>query len=70
MRPAVFREFVVRCPVDASTIVDNARAAGILAGIPLEKYFGDDARNDLLVAVTEKRSDEDFSRLCDVLKRT
>lgn len=69
-RGPFFREFVVRCAVDARAVVDNARASGILAGIPLQKYFGDDARNDLLIAVTEKRSDEDFTRFCDVLRKT
>ncbi len=65
-----FREFVVRCPVDAQLIVDDARASGILAGIPLAKYFGADSRNDLLIAVTEKRTEDDFNRLCDVLRKT
>ena len=63
-----FREFAVRCPVPASDVVAAAREVGILAGIPLDKYYGDEARNDLLVAVTEKRTDEDMTRLCDVLK--
>ena len=65
-----FREFVVRCPVDARAVVDNARVSGIMAGIALEKYFGGEAKNDLLVAVTEKRTEDDFRRLCDVLRKT
>ena len=60
-----FREFAVRCPVAAETVAARARENGILAGIPLGKYFGENFRNDLLVAVTEKRTDEDFRRLCD-----
>ena len=60
-----FREFVVRCPVGADTVAKKARDRGILAGIPLAKYFGEAFRYDLLVAVTEKRTDEDFRRLCD-----
>ena len=63
-----FREFVVRCPVDAKKVIAKARAGGILAGIALSKYFGDDAGNDLLVAVTEKRTQEDFERFCRVLQ--
>ncbi|UCG52362.1 MAG: aminomethyl-transferring glycine dehydrogenase subunit GcvPA [Candidatus Latescibacterota bacterium] len=63
-----FREFVVRCPVDAETIIAKARDKGILAGIPLTKYFGADYRNDLLVAVTEKRTDADFEKLREVLE--
>jgi glycine dehydrogenase subunit 1 len=64
-----FREFVVACPVDASSIVETARGEGILAGIPLARYFGAAARNLLLVAVTEKNQDEDADKLCAVLKR-
>ena len=63
-----FREFVVRCPVSAAAVVEKARDRGVLAGIPLNKYFGEPFRNDLLVAVTEKRTDDDFQRLCDSFK--
>jgi glycine dehydrogenase subunit 1 len=63
-----FREFVVRCPAGADAIVRRARADGVLAGIPLEKYFGKEFRNDLLVAVTEKRTDAEFARLCGAMK--
>ncbi len=63
-----FREFVVRCPADADVVVRKARAGGVLAGIPLARYFGKDFRRDLLVAVTEKRSDEDFETLCSILE--
>ena len=64
-----FREFVVSCPTDADTIVAAARRDGILAGIPLARYFGSSARNLLLVAVTDKHQDEDAERLCAVLKQ-
>ena len=64
-----FREFVIACPTDAGAIVAAARRDGILAGIPLARYFGSSARNLLLVAVTEKHQDEDAERLCAVLKR-
>jgi glycine dehydrogenase subunit 1 len=64
-----FREFVVACPSDAEAVVTAARQQGILAGIPLSRYFGDAAKNQLLVAVTEKHQDEDFERFCAVLKR-
>jgi glycine dehydrogenase subunit 1 len=68
-RAPFFREFVVACPVDASVVITEARKEGILAGIPLSRYYGDDARNLLLVAVTERHQDEDFEHLCAVLKR-
>jgi glycine dehydrogenase subunit 1 len=64
-----FKEFVVRCPVAAETVVEKARERGVLAGIPLGKYFGDECRNDLLVAVTEKRTDGDLELLCDIFSR-
>ena len=63
-----FREFVVRCPAAADTVVEKASAEGVLAGIPLERYFGSGFRDDLLVAVTEKRTDGDFEKLCSILK--
>ncbi len=64
-----FREFVVACPTDAETVVAAARKENVLAGIPLSRYFGPPARQHLLVAVTEKHQDEDFDKLCAVLKR-
>jgi glycine dehydrogenase subunit 1 len=63
-----FREFVVRCPDPAETVVARAREKGVLAGIPLGKYFGVDFQNDLLIAVTEKRTDEDLKLFRDVLR--
>jgi glycine dehydrogenase subunit 1 len=65
-----FREFVVACPGDATAVVEAARQEGILAGIPLSRYFGAAAANLLLVAVTEKNQDEDADKYCAVLKRT
>jgi glycine dehydrogenase subunit 1 len=64
-----FREFVVECPVPAADVVREARRDDVLAGIALEKYFGEGARNQLLVAVTEKHAEEDFERLCRALVR-
>jgi glycine dehydrogenase subunit 1 len=67
-RAPFFREFVVRCAVPAAAVIERAREAGVLAGIPLEKYFGQSAENDLLVAVTEKRTDHEFKQYCEILK--
>ena len=63
-----FREFVVNCPGAATGIVGAARREGILAGIPLSRYFGDAAANQLLVAVTERHTEKDFEKLCGVLR--
>jgi hypothetical protein len=50
-------------------VITVARKVGVLGGIPLSRYYGDDARILLLVAVTERHQDEDFEHLCAVLKR-
>jgi len=68
-RAPFFREFVVECPVDAARVVRAAREDGVLAGIALEKYFGEDARRHLLVAVTEKHTPDDFDKLRGALER-
>jgi glycine dehydrogenase subunit 1 len=68
-RGPFFREFVVACPTDADAVVDAVRKHGVLAGIPLARYFGPSARNLLLVTATERHSDEDFDALCSALAR-
>jgi glycine dehydrogenase subunit 1 len=63
-----FREFVVKCPCRATVLADAARREGVLAGIPLSRYFGERAENHLLVAVTEKHEQRDFEKMCSVLR--
>ena len=48
----VLREFAVRTPVAATTVVERMADEGFLAGIPLREEHGD----GLLVAVTERRT--------------
>jgi glycine dehydrogenase subunit 1 len=61
-----FREFVIRLPAPAESFTRWAVDRKILAGIPLAKF--DRSRpNDLLVAVTEKRSKEDLDRYVEAL---
>jgi glycine dehydrogenase subunit 1 len=62
-----FREFVLETAHPGAEVVAAAREHGILAGIPLERYYGGAFSNRLLVAVTEKHSEEDLRRYCDVL---
>jgi glycine dehydrogenase subunit 1 len=62
-----FREFTVETPHKNGDILSAARKAGILAGIPLDRYYADAGANRLLVAVTEKHSSSDFRSFCDVL---
>lgn len=52
----ILREFAVRLPVDATTLVDRMVDAGFLAGIPLDENYGDGGRGALLVALTERRT--------------
>jgi glycine dehydrogenase subunit 1 len=63
-----FREFVIETPRANAEVLDAARKEGILAGIPLDRYFGDEYANRLLVAVTEKNSEEDIEKFCNVLE--
>jgi len=53
-----FKEFVLQCPMKASAIADKMLSKNIFAGIPMSKFGGDE--NDLLIAVTEKRSKEEM----------
>ena len=48
----VLREFAVRTPVPAATVVERMAEEGFLAGVTLPEQFGD----GLLVAVTERRT--------------
>jgi glycine dehydrogenase subunit 1 len=55
----VFREFAVRLPIEATTVVDRMVEAGFLAGIPLEFSHGD-KDDSLLVALTERRTRQEI----------
>jgi glycine dehydrogenase subunit 1 len=68
-----FREFVVRCPRPARDIVVAAKQEGVVAGLAIAARFPDafgalDER-DLLVAVTEKRSDAEIDAFAALLGR-
>ena len=63
-----FREFTLRLPGPAEEFVRAALERRILAGVPLGRFDGERA-NDLLVAVTEKRSKEELDRYLDTLAR-
>jgi glycine dehydrogenase subunit 1 len=61
-----FNEFVIRTPIPARELTDRLEADRILAGIPLE-WFCPERKNDLLIAVTEKRTRSDLDRFVDAL---
>jgi glycine dehydrogenase subunit 1 len=61
-----FKEFVIKTPVDAKSIVDAGIKQNIFPGINLGKYK-DEWKNYLLIAVTEKRSKADLDKLVNFL---
>lgn len=67
-----FREFVVRCPRPAREVLDAAKQEGFVAGLDLATRFPQlphvDAR-DLLVAVTEKRTEAEIDAFASFLGR-
>ena len=63
-----FNEFVVRLPGSAAEAVQRLAGKGILAGIPLSRYFKDRER-DLLVCVTEMNPKAEIDRLADEIGR-
>jgi glycine dehydrogenase subunit 1 len=67
---AFFNEFVVTCPKPAQQIVDHAKSHGVLAGVALSspRVGSIGADNELLIAVTEKRSREDLDLLITALQ--
>jgi glycine dehydrogenase subunit 1 len=52
----VLREFALRLPLDAPTVVDRMVDAGFLAGIPLDPADAGGRDDALLVALTERRT--------------
>jgi glycine dehydrogenase subunit 1 len=66
-----FREFVVRCPRPARDIVQRAKAQGFLVGLPLATAFAgsfaDLDERDLLMSVTEKRTEAEIDACAALL---
>ena len=62
----VYNEFVVRTPFPASEILADLEHEKILGGVPLARYFRDQA-NDFLVAVTELHTKEQLDLLASTL---
>ena len=61
-QPGFFNEFVVRLPMDAGELAGLMIEKGFAPGFPLGRYYKH-RRNDLLVAVTEKRTREEIRTL-------
>lgn len=62
-----FNEFAVRLPKDARTVTAALMDAGYVAGLPLADVDAGEA-NDLLIAVTEKRSREELDAFAKALE--
>ena len=64
---AFFHEFVINCPSTAQAIIEAGKKRSILPGLCCEK-FGIGSANQLLIAVTEKRTVEELDALVSLLK--
>src|SRR6266853_5971097 len=60
-----FNEFTLRLPRPAAEVVEALAEKGILAGVPVSRFYPeyDDVSNLLLVAATEMTTPEDMTRL-------
>ncbi len=65
-----FNEFVVDTKQNAAALVERAAQNGVIAGVPLSRLYPHQKQfeNYLLVAATECTSDEDITKLAEVLK--
>ncbi len=65
-----FNEFCVTCPRPATEVIDAARRRRILAGVPAggERMGSIGGPNDLIIAVTEKRTRAEMDALAAVLE--
>lgn len=60
-----FREFLISTPVEPRNIIKSAKNEKLLPGLDISKFYKD--RKGLLIAVTEKRTDEELNRLVEFL---
>jgi glycine dehydrogenase subunit 1 len=60
-----FNEFALRLPKPAARVVDALAARGILAGVPVSRFYPErtDLADLLLVAATETVTEDDVERL-------
>lgn len=65
-RPFV-REFPIRIPVSAQQLVIDMAERGILAGVAAGRWYRE-MDNCLIIALTEKRTDQEIDKLCETLK--
>jgi len=63
-----FKEFVLEVPVPARALARRLAARGILAGPDLGRWWPE-LENCLLIAVTERRTEEDINALAEALEK-
>jgi glycine dehydrogenase subunit 1 len=63
----VFNEFVLELPKEAGAVHRRLLEKGIVAGLPLERYFPE-RKKDLLICVTEAHGKGAIDRLAASLK--
>ena len=63
-----FKEFVIRTTKRVDRVLKAGRAKGLLAGVPLGRWY-DDLQDCLLIAVTEKRTKQDIDEWVAALDR-
>ncbi|MBI3857804.1 MAG: aminomethyl-transferring glycine dehydrogenase subunit GcvPA [Planctomycetes bacterium] len=67
-KASIFKEFAVRMPRPAAETVERALDQGILLGIPIGDVTGNP--NDLLMAVTEKRTRAELDTVLHFLRKS
>ncbi len=65
---ATFNEFMVSLPADAGDVISRMIDHGFAAGFPLGRYYPD-MKNDMIVAVTEKRTRDEMDRYVESLQK-
>jgi glycine dehydrogenase subunit 1 len=62
------KEFVLSTPVPGAELVSALAKRGFLAGPPLGRWF-EDLDDSILVAVTERRTEDDILGLCEAVEK-
>jgi len=61
-----FKEFAVKTPIPPSEIISKMKHKGYFAGVDISKYG---YKNQLLIAVTEKRTKQELDAFVDELEK-
>ena len=64
---AFFNEFVIETPLDGAELIGKLIDKGFAAGFPLGRYYPE-RKNQILVAVTEKRTREEIRALANAME--